>query len=132
MMCERQNGFPDMTGSDEVTTLEVACFDLARNTKWRRSPIDIAEIQSLARKLTEIAKDRARFGEALGIDVALVTRAVHYLNQAHAMPPMDDDTVWFSNMLDAVIEIARPNTGLRGEARAFLRDLLEGIGTFID
>jgi hypothetical protein len=43
------------------------------------------------------------------------------------MPPMDDNTVWFSEMLRAVLEIARPNTGVEEENKAFLRDVRQGI-----
>jgi hypothetical protein len=30
-------------------------------------------------------------------------------------------------MLDAVLEVARPNSGLDGQAREFLKDLLNGV-----
>jgi len=50
--------------------------------------------------------------EPLEIDIPLITRAVRYLGQVHAIPPMDEDTQWFSNMLQVVLEIARPNSGM--------------------
>ena len=33
----------------------------------------------------------------------MVTRAVDYLRQAQALPPMKEDTEWFQNMLDAIL-----------------------------
>ena len=68
----------------------------------------------------------------MGVDIPLVTRAVNYLEQAHAIPPMGEDTEWFSNMLYAVIEIARPHSSLSGEGRLFLRDMLHGVCRSID
>jgi hypothetical protein len=121
-----------MATSDESAKLYQACFEMARTTKWSRKPTDTDEIAALAKSFSEIAKERAEYGTELGIDIPLVTRAVCYLGQAHATPPLGDDTQWFSYMLDAVLEIARPNSALNGEGRAFLRDMLHGIGTFID
>ena len=34
---------------------------------------------------------------------------------------------WFGYMLDAVLEVARPNSGLDGQAREFLKDMRDGI-----
>jgi hypothetical protein len=96
-----------------------------RTTKWSLKPIDAAEITAVAEKFFKIAKQQV--SPELKIDIPLVTRAVRYLGQVHAMPPMDDNTVWFSEMLRAVLEIARPNTGVEEENKAFLRDMRDGI-----
>jgi hypothetical protein len=40
---------------------------------------------------------------------------------------MGDHTEWFGYMLDAVLEVARPNSGLDGQAREFLKDMRDGI-----
>lgn len=40
---------------------------------------------------------------------------------------MADDTKWFGYMLDAVLEVVRPNSGLDGQAKEFLKDLRDGI-----
>jgi hypothetical protein len=109
----------------ETEELQRACFGVARTTKWTRKPIDAAEITAVAEKLFEIAKQQVCSG--LEIDIPLITRAVRYLGQVHAMQPMDDNTVWFSEMLRAVLEIARPNTGVEEENKAFLRDMRQGI-----
>jgi hypothetical protein len=109
----------------ETEELQNACFAVARTTKWIWKPIDTAEITTVAEKFFEIAKQQVC--PELEIDIPLITRAVRYLGQVHAMPPMDDNTVWFSEMLRAVLEIARPNTGVEEENKAFLRDMREGI-----
>jgi hypothetical protein len=119
-----------MDTSDAIAKLERACFEIARTTKWVRQPIDSDEIVSLAAQFSEIAKDRIFYGEGLQIDAPLVTRAVQYLGQAHASPPMGDDTQWFRNMLDVLLEIERPNSGLDRDGQAFLNDMLAGIHSF--
>lgn len=92
-------------GNDD--DLERACLELALAIKIVKEPISSDDARGLAERFLEIAQDRVY--EPLGIDRALVTRAVRYLTQVHAIPPMGDDTQWFSNMLSAVLEIARPN-----------------------
>ena len=106
--------------------LRQACFDVARTTKWARKPVDSADITALADKLYEIAKGQV--SPELEIDLPIITRAVRYLGQVHAMPPMDDDTGWFYDMLRVVLEIARPNTGVDEANKEFLKDMLQGIG----
>jgi hypothetical protein len=100
---------------------------VARTTKWARKPIDAEEIRALGDRLSFIA--RSFVSDGLEIDVPLITRAVRYLSQAHAIPPMGDDTQWFSNMLTVVLEIARPNSAVDKTGKAFLRDMIHGITT---
>jgi hypothetical protein len=111
----------------ESLALTDACFELARVLKWSRTPAGEVEVGALAEKLNAIAMERVHDDDRLGIDVPVVTRAVAYLTQAHAIPPMADDTDWFGNMLDAVLEVARPNSALDGSAREFLKDMRDGI-----
>jgi hypothetical protein len=100
---------------NESLALADACFELARVSKWSNdNPAADAEIG-------------VHDDDTLGIDVPVVTRAVAYLTQAHAIPPMGDHTEWLGYMLDALLEVARPNSGLDGRAREFLNDMLEGI-----
>ncbi|WAC08067.1 MAG: hypothetical protein OS130_02410 [Thermodesulfobacteriota bacterium] len=115
-----------------VKHLEEACFDLARSTKGEMRPVDISEITDLSKKFLAVALQEEEIGRELGVTIPLLTRAVHYLREAHAIPPMGGDIVWFKNMLTAVLEIACPNAGLDGQGKAFLRDLLKGIGSFLD
>jgi hypothetical protein len=110
-----------MTNTDGVAA---ACLELARVAKWSRKPIDTSEITVLAERLTEIAKEKVCDG--LSIDLPLIERAVTYITQAHGMP-MGDDTEWFEHMLRALLEVARPNSGLEVSGKAFLLDLEEGI-----
>jgi hypothetical protein len=119
-----------MAASDDARQLHTACFELARATKWARKPIDTAEFDELAKKLSAIAAERVC--EGLDINLPLITRAVRYIAQAHGMPMMGDDTQWFENMLTALLEVARPNSGLDESGRAFLYDMADGIEATLD
>jgi hypothetical protein len=105
--------------------LEAACLEMARATKWVRKPIDASELTNFANQLVTIS--RGFISEPLEIDETVIARAVRYLTHVHAMPLMEEDTRWFTEMLRAVLEIARPNTVVDDENKEFLRDLLQGI-----
>jgi|SRR5579885_931414 len=112
----------------ETNDLREACFDLARTTKWEQRPIDLDEINEHAERLYQIAQEQ--ICESLDRDLALVARAVRYLTNAHGMP-IGNDTNWFSKMLEAVLEVARPNTRQDGIGREFLKDMQEGIQSLL-
>jgi len=40
---------------------------------------------------------------------------------------MNDDTTWFADMVEALVELACPNTGMTREAAAFFYDIETGI-----
>jgi hypothetical protein len=44
---------------------------------------------------------------------------------------MGDDTLWFSHMLSAVLEIAGPNAVVDEQNKAFLKDMADGIDSAI-
>lgn len=108
----------------ETAELERACFEHARNSRWVHKPIDLDETTVLADRLTKIA--RGFVYPPLRIDTPLVVRAIRYLNRVYGRP-MADETQRFSIMLCVVLEIARPNHGLDEAAKAFLKDMLDGI-----
>jgi hypothetical protein len=105
--------------------IETACVEMARMTKWERKPVDVAELAGFADQLVTISK--GFISEALEIDEALIARAIRYLAAVHAMPLMEEDTRWFTEMMRAVLEIARPNSVLDADNKEFLRDLQYGI-----
>lgn len=105
--------------------LRQACFELARITKWDLKPVDTAAIQSLADRYYEIASGQVN--AEMDIDEGLVARAVNYLANVHAMPPMGENTSWFSDSLRVVLEVARPNAGVNDENKEFLKEMLNGI-----
>ena len=118
--------------SEKLTLLNEACFQLAREIKSAFKPVDTDEIKMYADQLATIAKEKAKNGQESGITIPLVTRAIHYLRQTHAIPPMADDTRWFDYMLMALLEVTWPDSVLEGEAREFLKDMQNGIGTYLN
>jgi len=110
-----------------VTKLKNACFEVARNTMWDTRPIDVADIESVANRFFEIAKDHEEFIVGQGQDPNLITRAVLYLAHSHAIPPMRDNIQWYSDMLATLVELACPNVRAIEENEAFYHDIEEGI-----
>lgn len=111
----------------DVPDLKEACFNLARNTMWERRPVDLAGIQAHADKLFNETEVFVEFVVGQGRDPNMVTRAVIYLDQIHAIPPMKNDVSWFYNMLSAVIELACPNMVTTKETLEIFKDIETGI-----
>ena len=107
--------------------LSAACYDVAKQTLWRRGPVSMDQIQSLAERLRGIAMDFPDFVAGQGRDPNLVVRAIRYMAHVHAIPPMGDDTQWFYEVLHALVEVACPNAVVGADDVAFLDDLARGI-----
>ena len=107
--------------------LKAACYEVATNTMWDRRPVDVDSIQAVAAKFFEIAEFHEEFVTGQGRDPNLIIRAVRYLNHVHAMPPMRDDTRWFDDMLQVLVELACPNTGASRDQELFYQDIEQGI-----
>lgn len=117
----------------DLIDLRTACFEAARSAKWERRPQPVADIQELADRFYGRASERAKEIHEINEDSQIVNRAVWYLAQVHAIPPMGDDVTWFHEMLEALLELAQPNTYVAvGNPQAFLKDLLKGITWSID
>jgi hypothetical protein len=111
-----------------------ACEEVTKHTLWiNPAPmdfsdiIDSAQIKNTAQKYFEEAKQSVEFVLELEGDPNLVTRAVLYLAQIHAIPPMKDNVTWFKEMLMALVELACPNMGHSEMSIKFLCDIEEGI-----
>lgn len=114
--------------SIDLDDLKVACYETARTAMWQRRPIPASSIQDLANEFYAVAAERAEEYQSIGEDAEVVNRAVWYLAQVHASPPMNTDIRWFREMLSALLELAFPNTHVaEGKPKQFLEDLLRGI-----
>ena len=100
--------------------LRAACLELSKQTMW-------VEVQSVADGYYRTAIDYFEFIEGQGRDPNMLTRAVNYLAHTHAIPPMQDDQRWFSDMMMALIELACPNAGQTAKSAEFLNDIEAGI-----
>ena len=104
-----------------------ACYETALQTMWGRQPGDADAITALANEFSRIAEEHGDFLIERNRDPNIIVRAVRYLATCHAMPPMRDDTAWFSDMLTAMIELACPDTHVFREHEPFFCDIEQGI-----
>jgi len=84
-------------------------------------------IAEVAKRFFDIAIEHEEFVVGQERDPNLITRAVAYLAHTHAIPPMRDDTRWFSDMLGVLLELACPNMGVPQEFDRFYKDIEDGI-----
>ncbi len=111
----------------KVDELKAACYAVARATLLEQKPIDASLLERHADLLFTFASNYRDFFSAEGRDPNLVTRAVLYLAEVHAMPAMQDDATWFIHMLMALLELACPNIVASRAQESFYKDVEEGI-----
>lgn len=117
-----------MTLRLDEAALQDACLDLARVVLAAGQPqVSNDILETLAdrfhREVVDFAPGIARAGR----DPNLLTRAVHYLIDAHALPLMGTDMEWFRQTLVCLVELAVPGIALSDKGGAFLRDVQLGI-----
>jgi len=108
--------------------LRDACLELARVVLAAgHSQVSNDILETLAdrfyREVVDFAPGIARAGR----DPNLLTRAVYYLNDAHALPLMGTDMEWFRQALVCLVELAVPGIALSDKGGAFLHDVQLGI-----
>ena len=108
--------------------MQDACRELARVVLAAGQPqVSNDILETLAdrfhREVVDFAPGIARAGR----DPNLLTRAVYYLNDAHALPLMGTDMEWFRQTLVCLVELAVPGIALSDKGGAFLRDVQLGI-----
>ena len=108
--------------------LRDACLELARVVLAAgHAEVSNDILETLAdrfyREVVDFAPGIARAGR----DPNLLTRAVYYLNDAHALPLMGTDMEWFRQALVCLVELAVPGIALSDKGGAFLHDVQLGI-----
>jgi len=98
--------------ADENDELRHACFQLALSIRRLGAPV---ELNGTADEFYKIAI--AEIGGSPNLDLALLARAVTYINRVHAIPLNADKISWFSHTLRALIEVARPNVLIDDDGR---------------
>lgn len=111
-----------------------ACKKVASQTLWQTpNPRDISDIidsDQINKTTQEYFKEALKYVDFIveqKQDPNLIIRAILYLSQSHAIPPMKKDLVWFENMLEVLIELACPNVEHLKETSQFLYDIEKSI-----
>ncbi len=108
--------------------LREACLDLARVVLAAgHAQVSNDILETLADRFYREVVDFAPGVARAGRDPNLLARAVHYLNDAHALPLMGTDMEWFRQALVCLVELAVPGIALSDKGAAFLRDVQTGI-----
>lgn len=108
--------------------LQAACLELARVVLAAgHAQVSNDILETLADRFHREVADFAPGIARAGRDPNLLTRAVYYLNDAHALPLMGTDMEWFRQTLVCLVELAVPGIALSEQGGAFLRDVQVGI-----
>ena len=108
--------------------LQEACLDLARVVLAAGQPqVSNDILETLADRFQREVADFAPIIARAGRDPNLLTRAVYYLIDAHALPLMGTDMEWFRQALVCLVELAAPSIALSAQGGAFLRDVRLGV-----
>lgn len=107
--------------------LLAACFGVARAIRWRDNPVDEVLATAAIELYFDAAIQHEEFLIGQGRDPNIIVRAVRYIAHKHAIPPMEGDVEAFASMLDVLIELACPNTGVDQDQEQFFKDIEEGI-----
>lgn len=117
-----------MTERLDEQGLQDACQELARVVLAAGQPqVSNDILETLADRFYREVVDFAPGVARAGRDPNLLTRAVYYLNDAHALPLMGTDMEWFRQALVCLVELAVPGIALSEQGGAFLRDVQLGI-----
>ncbi len=117
-----------MTERLDEQGLEDACLDLARVVLAAGQPqVSNDILETLADRFHREVADFAPGIARAGRDPNLLTRAVHYIIDAHALPLMGTDMEWFRQALACLVELAVPGIALSARGAAFLHDVETGI-----
>ena len=127
------NNIPDF---DENALLE-ACKEVANQTMWQFPINHVENIEDIIdteqkNKMIELyfneAKENVEFVIEQGFDPNLITRAVVYIAETHAIPPIRENIKWFYDTLHTLIELCCPNVMHSSEnSIAVFKDIENGI-----
>jgi hypothetical protein len=111
----------------DFEALHEACFAAAKGTMWDVRPTDVAKIKDLADSFFSIAMSHLNRIREQGRDPDILVRAVAYMANTHAIPPMHDSKEWFVFVLAALLELACPECLQNKESASILEDIEKGI-----
>jgi hypothetical protein len=111
----------------DQSKLQQACFKTARAILWAQQPVAVTRIQELAEIFYKDALGYEQFIADQNRDPNLITAAVKYLCNHHAIPPLSGDSKWFNDSLVMLIELCCPNQDSESNEEEFFKELEIGI-----
>jgi hypothetical protein len=112
--------------------LNDACREVAAQVLWTPNGTSSDIVETLAAKFELEALGYVDHFVKSGRDPNLLTSAVVYLAEAHAIPPMSSNTTWFREMLQCLVELASPITVVSNRSSEFLTAVQIGIQESLD
>lgn len=109
------------------TELELACLELARRCRVRQTAVDDVLARSMVEGYVRSVEHHAQFLREAGRDPNFLVRAVRYLAQTQAIPPLEGNLEWFASAVDTLVELACPNGSVDREQIPFFAELMHGI-----
>lgn len=116
-----------------------ACFEISINLMWEKEALTtekidahLDELQTMTEKLVDISKFYLENIESLDGNEDILIRAIKYIDQVHAIPPLRGNFNWFDYTLGALVELACPNVRITKSNLDFMNDLEKGIADYRD
>ena len=111
----------------DLPALTQACFEFALATTSVENSIDQMLARTKVDTYVAAARQHEHFLVERGRDPNLLTCIVRYLTQAHAIPPLSGDLVWFNAAIDVMVDLACPNTLLDRSHEQLIHELELGF-----
>lgn len=107
--------------------IEDACLAVAKTNLWRNKPIDASRITDYHAQICGIAYRALEIYSSQGLSEKDIANAVWFIDSVYALPPIEDDAVWFKDTLDTLLALTVPFALVSGDARCFAKKLISGI-----
>ncbi|MES2331344.1 MAG: hypothetical protein V4539_17200 [Bacteroidota bacterium] len=115
-------------------TIREACFELVSELMWEKDRLDTERLGDFMDELSEMTdvftNEAIGLLDLLGDDPLkeeIMTRAIWYLHDIHALPPLRGNIEWFKHGIMVLVEIVRPQSGVRKSNGVFLDWMAAGI-----
>lgn len=119
--------------------IRAACFDLSVSLMWEADALttdkienSMDELQTMTEKFYKTALFYLENIESLDRKPEIIVKAIKYIDDIHAMPPLRNNYEWFDYTLGALVELACPNNRLNKNNLDFLNDVEIGIADYRD
>lgn len=105
-----------------------ACMEVAEVTLWeRKNPVSHEKVKTLADKFFIEANGIGELSEELSPGENPIVHVVRYLAFTHAIPPMGEDTRWFDQSLEVLMELCCSNMLQSPDSSKFFMLVEQGI-----